>query len=70
MGATTRAATAEDVTRDPLRADVSVDARRAWVADAADCFRLHGVIAIRDAIPKAAIGAVLDAAAEMRETAR
>jgi ectoine hydroxylase-related dioxygenase (phytanoyl-CoA dioxygenase family) len=59
MAATKRTATAEDVTRAALASDAEPQAQRAWVEDAADCFRRYGVIAIRDAIPKAAIEAVL-----------
>lgn len=60
MAATNGAVTADDLTRGPLAAGATPEARRAWVEDAADCFRRHGVVAIRDAIPKTVVAAVLE----------
>lgn len=51
---------AEDLIRGPLTPDMAPEARDAWTKDAAAAFRRNGVIAIRDAIPKAAVAAVLE----------
>lgn len=60
MVATTSAVNAEDLTRDPLASNMTPKAQRAWVEDAAASFRRHGVVAIRDAMPKAVVTAVLE----------
>ena len=60
MGAVTVAVRAEDVVRQALPADPSAEAREAWVKDAVACVRRHGAIIIRDAVPTAAITAVLE----------
>lgn len=60
MAAAKGAVNAEDVTRGPLSADLTPEGRRAWIEDAAACVRRHGVIIIRDAIPKTASAAVLE----------
>src|ERR1019366_7535362 len=60
MAATMHAVNAEDVVRDALRSDLSPVARQAWLEDASACVRRYGVIVIRDAIPLAAVAAVLD----------
>lgn len=60
MAATNPVVEASIVTREALVAGASPEAQRAWVEDAADCFRDHGVIAIRDAISAAAVEAVLE----------
>lgn len=60
MAAATRAATAEDVVRDPLKPDLPPGAQQAWLEDAAACVRRHGVIVIREAIPTDAVTAVLE----------
>jgi ectoine hydroxylase-related dioxygenase (phytanoyl-CoA dioxygenase family) len=59
MAATKPAVKAADITRDALTANAQPEAQRVWVEDAADCFRRYGVVAIRDAIPQAAVKAVL-----------
>jgi hypothetical protein len=59
MANTIPAVEPEEITRDALAANANTEALRAWIEDAADCFRRHGVIAIRDAIPKATVEAVL-----------
>lgn len=60
MAAATRAVKAEDVVRDATPADLTPRAQQAWLEDAADCLRRHGAIILRDAIPIAALKAVLD----------
>lgn len=60
MVSTTSAVATEDLIRGPLRPDMAPEARDAWIEDAAAAFRRNGVLAIRDAIPKAAIAAVLE----------
>jgi ectoine hydroxylase-related dioxygenase (phytanoyl-CoA dioxygenase family) len=60
MVATTSAVNAEDLARGPMAPDMTPGAQRAWVEDAAASFRRHGVVAIRDAMPKAVVDAVLE----------
>ena len=60
METTTVTVKAEDVIRDAMKADLTPLAQRAWLEDAAGCIRRHGVVVIRDAIPRAALAAVLD----------
>jgi ectoine hydroxylase-related dioxygenase (phytanoyl-CoA dioxygenase family) len=50
----------EDVARDALKPGAKPAAQQAWLDDAAASFRRHGVIVIRDAIPLAAVKAVLE----------
>jgi hypothetical protein len=57
MAAATRAKT-EDVIREAMPSAAA--GQEAWLDDAAACVRRNGVIVIQDAIPAAAIGAVLD----------
>lgn len=54
------AAGAEPWVRDAMKAGLAAAAQRAWLDDAADCVRRHGVIVIRDAVPKPVVAAVLD----------
>lgn len=60
MGTTAVAVKADDVIRDAMKADLTPLAQRVWIEDAAACIRRHGVVVIRDAIPRPAIAAVLD----------
>ena len=60
MATSTVTVKAEDVIRDAMKADLTPLARRAWIEDAAGCLLRHGVVIIRDAIPRAAVAAVLD----------
>jgi hypothetical protein len=60
MVAATRAVKAEDVVRAPLKPGLAPRAQQTWLEDAAACVRRHGVIVIRDAIPPAAVTAVLE----------
>lgn len=55
-----RAVKAESVFRDPMGSGAARRAQQAWIDDAAACVRRNGVIVIRDAIPAAAIAAVLE----------
>lgn len=59
MAATNPAVEASVVTREAFAPGSSPEAQRAWVDDAADCFRRNGVIAIRDAVSAATVEAVL-----------
>jgi hypothetical protein len=58
MDAVFETVSADDVSR-TWTPDPSPAAQRAWLEDAAACVRRHGVIVIRDAIPPAAVNAVL-----------
>ena len=60
MAAATRAVKAEDVVRGPMKPGLTPRAQQTWIEDAAACVRRHGVIVIRDAVPPAAVTAVLE----------
>lgn len=52
--------TAQDVVRPPLAGDAPAAAAEAWLDDAAALVREHGVIVIRDALPRDAVDAIFE----------
>jgi len=59
MAAAMVALESADIVRDAMSPDLSPLAQQRWLDDAADCFRRNGVVVIRNAIPPAAIAALL-----------
>lgn len=57
--AATKPMTAADLTRTAMAPGLDAAGQSRWAEDAATCLRRHGVISIRDAIPKALVAAAL-----------
>jgi ectoine hydroxylase-related dioxygenase (phytanoyl-CoA dioxygenase family) len=59
MTAAIDAVTADLVTREALTPDMTPQARRRWLDETVACIRRHGMVVIRNAIPRPAVDAVL-----------
>jgi hypothetical protein len=60
MNQTVAAVRTEDLIRDAMAPGLAPAEQQTWLEDAASCFRRHGVISIRDSIPRDAVNAVLE----------